>query len=251
MNTALIEPTNSECVESALPEHRLKFLAPRSLEASRELPGSARDGIRAMLSALDSILRQAVAPKTAAEFERVQQGLFLRYVPLVIALSAFIRAIVPDEVVEAITEQSLVEVDLDFDKAGVAAFGKPVRDQAVFTLWTFRKTIDLVERFATLPVPEDKRTENKRIFSQYLAHRMRSQFSLDCLTAALRNEVPVFPEVLDRLVEGLRAAVNAYTLAREAYDIRAEQGAPEQARVWDDEDAQLAALAAPEITAEE
>lgn len=51
---------------------------------------------------------------------------------------------------------------------------------------------------------------------------------------------PVYPQVLEVVMDGLRAAVNAYAWARRGLDLRAPKSEPEMTPIeWDDEEQDL------------
>jgi len=217
------------------------FLASRPRKAARELPGATEDVFNGMTDALERLLVGVIQTRTAAEFRSVQNDAFPKYVAVILALSRFADAIVPADVVQRLQWESFCELEGDFREHGVAAFGRAIQDQALFTVWTLRKINDLVRRINTSPrvVPPLAEEEKKYVVS-YMVNTLCANFSLDCLSMALSKEQAIYPEVLDELTDGLRAAVNAYAWVRRGADLRlpAAESQLENAE-WDDEDKAL------------
>ena len=75
---------------------------------------------------------------------------------------------------------------------------------------------------------------------QFNLNALRAQFSLDCLNTALDEKQAIYPEVLEELVDGLRAIVNAYTWARRGLELRVPSEEPMfQGAAMEDEDMAL------------
>jgi hypothetical protein len=109
----------------------------------------------------------------------------------------------------------------------LAVFGSAVREQALFTVWTLRKVNDLTARIVAIPMDKARRAEDEEYCTNFNVNALRAQFSLDCLNMALEDRRAVYPEVLEELVDGLRAMVNAYTWARRGLDIRVPEVEPD------------------------
>jgi hypothetical protein len=225
----------------------MAFFAPRfrvdqpDLPSRRGVPANVREVIDGMLSVLDGLLHGTLEARTGAEFDERAPEAFRKYAALALSLAKFVRVAVDASVAEALSQDSLRALDAEFKAGGAAQFGQLAQSQVLFTIWTFRKTNDLISAFSTTPAASGQAKQDAEYAAHYLAHGLRSQFALDCLAAALRTGAPVFPEVLDNLVEWLRNAVNAYSFARQAFDLRFPQSESlPLTRVWDQEDLELA-----------
>jgi hypothetical protein len=65
-----------------------------------------------------------------------------------------------------------------------------------------------------------------------------AQFHLSCLTKSMELRIPIYPEVTEVVIDGLRAAVNAYAWARRGLDLRVPRAEPFVAPVEFDQEEQ-------------
>ena len=153
---------------------------------------------------------------------------------------------------EVLMNEHYSEMEADFRDRGLTAFGAEVRDQAIFTAWTLRKISDLCEAInsAKLASEQQKKTDQE-LAKQFAFFLVWTRFHLDCLLKSMQIQKPIYPEVLDVVIDGLRAAVNAYALARRGFNLRAPVPQPDVAAVeWDEEDRQLLDEATHDMLAE-
>jgi hypothetical protein len=221
MNNAL---TMEEC---GLAPHDVKplegvltFLASRSKRSARELSVSAGEVFNGVSGVVDQLLISVIEKRTAAEFVAAFTDVFPKYFAMTTALSNFAQVIVPPEVIERLTRESICELEADFREKALLSFGTAVRDQAMFTVWTLRKINDLVNQIAAAKLDKSKRDEDREYSRNFNFYALRAHFSLDCLNMALRLDRPIYPEVMEELVDGLRSMVNAYAWARRGVAIR-------------------------------
>jgi hypothetical protein len=128
-----------------------------------------------------------------------------------LALGGLINAVVPHQVIDRLTFESLSEMEAEFRDEGLSAFGSEIKDQAMFTVWTLRKINDLAHGISASDKPaEHLINDDKHYASSFASHVLYSRFHLDCLKISLRTSRPLYPEVLESISEGLRAVVNAY-----------------------------------------
>lgn len=198
----------------------LSFFAPRSKRSIRALSPSAADVFKGCSDAVRQLLCATIEARSQAEFNRVFESEFPKYVALILAMSNFARAVVPKPLIERLTRESICETEAEFREKGLAAFGAAVHDQALFTVWTLRKINELVTQIDSVRPDESKRKEDTEYCAHFNWNMFRAQFSLDCLNTALETKQPVYPEVLEELVDGLRAMVNAYAWARRGFEAR-------------------------------
>jgi hypothetical protein len=208
------------------PEGALSFLASRSKSSARTLSPSAIEVFKGCGDAVNQLVRSAVESRSGAEFARVYHSAFPRYVALSFAMSHFASAVVPKPVIERLTRESICEMEADFRDKGVEAFGAAVRDQAVFTVWTLRKISELITQIVAANLDEANAHEDEECRTSFNLNTFRAQFSLDCLNMALRDGDAIYPEVLEKLIDGLRAMVNAYTWARRGLEARVPSEQP-------------------------
>jgi hypothetical protein len=205
--------------------------------------------LRGCWDAIDQILRSAIETRTKAEFERMYEASFPNYVGLTMAISHFATAVIPKPVREQLVRESICELEADFRDKGLASFGAAVCDQALFTVWTLRKVSELTAQIIEAPLDRSRRAEDADFCSSFNVNALRAQFSLDCLETSLKTHRAIYPEVLDEVVDGLRAMVNAYTWARRGLELRIPvEEASVAATPLDDEDRALMDLSFAEAS---
>ena len=222
-------------------DHAPAFFAARPRKSARELTGSTDEVFRGMSSVLEQQLTDVIQKRTTAEFNAAYAEAFPKYVEVILALSRFAEAVIPSNVVKRLQWEAFCELEGDFREHGIAAFGKSVQEQSLFTIWTLRKINALVRQIVEAKkLDEPMAKTDKEYFVQYMVNTLRANFSLDCLNIALQSECAVYPEVLDELTDGLRSAVNAYAWTRRAAELRAVAPQPVNGPTdWDDEDEAL------------
>ncbi len=199
----------------------LSFLASRSKGSVRSLSPSAADVLNGCSEAIRQVLCAVLEARTQADFERIFQAEFPKYVSLIMATSNFVRVVVPKSLLERLTRESICEMEADFRDKGLNVFGASVRDQVLFTVWTLRKINELVTQIVAIKPDESKQKEDREYCVKFNRDMFLAQFSLDCLNAALETGQAVYPAVMEELADCLRAMVNAYTWARRGLEARA------------------------------
>jgi hypothetical protein len=221
MNNALALETFGLSLNDERPlEGLLSFLAPRSRRSARELSESTVEVFNGVAGVVERLLMNVIEKRTAAEFDAAFTEAFQKYVVVTLASSRFAQAMVPPDVVDRLTRESICELETDFRDKALLAFGAAARDQALFTIWTLRKVNELVTQICAVKVDQSKQKEDKEYSYQFNVSALRAQFCLDSLNLALRINRPIYPEVMQELIEGLRAMVNAYTWARRGFELR-------------------------------
>lgn len=220
MNSALTFEEAGMAFRHERPEGLMSFLVSRSKVSTRSLTPSTSDVLKGCWDAIDQILRSAIETRTKAEFDRIFEDSFPKYIGLTSAISHFATAVIPKPVREQLVRESICELEADFRDKGLTNFGATVRDQAMFTVWALRKVCDLTTQIMEAPLDKSRRDEDGEFCANFNISALRAQFSLDCLEAALRNHRAIYPEVLDEVVDGLRSMVNAYTWARRGLELR-------------------------------
>jgi len=196
--------------------------------------------LRSIGSVVDELLMSTIEKRTAAEFIAARAEVFPKYFDAVRAVSDLARIIIPRPVLELLTSDSFSEAEAEFRDQGLVAFGTAVRDQAIFTVWTLRKISDLCQRIDKVKLADGLKDSDGEIFRQFALHAIGARFHLDCLMKSMQLQRPMYPEVLDLVIDGLRNAVNAYAWARRALDLRLPAAEPVLAPVqWDAEEQSL------------
>lgn len=196
--------------------------------------------VRSIASVVDDLIGRSIEKRTTVEFRAVRDEVFPKYFIAVRALSDLAKITVPKHDLEVLAAESFSEMEAVFREKGLTAFGAEMRDQAIFTAWTLRKISNICDTIKNAKLaPEHKKTD-KDFVRQFAFYLMWTCFHLECLLRSLETQKPIYPEVLDEVIDGLRAAVNAYALARRGLDLRVPQPEPEIPAVeWDEEDRKL------------
>lgn len=208
--------------------------------AARRLSARADELIRNIASVLDELVVCMLEKRTASEFRELRDDVFPKYFDCVRALSDLISVVVPRHVRTQVANESFCELEADFRNQGSAAFGVEVRDQAIFTIWTLRKISNICLRIDEAKVAIKDKKADLEFATQFAFYTLWTRFHLDCLTKSMQVRNAMYPEVLEVVIDGLRAAVNAYAWARRGLVLRMpEVGQPAEQVEWDDEDQAL------------
>jgi hypothetical protein len=200
------------------------FLASRSKKSTRELSLPLEEVFRGVSAALEQMVSTVVETKTAEEYDAAVTQIFSKYAALTISLSQIAEAIVPKDAFERMTRESICELESDFRHKALAMYGSTVKEQAIFTIWTIRKIHDIIPRLRSGKIlDESKQAEDKKCSEHFTVSSLLGYFALDCLNTAMSMNRAIYPEVMDRLVDGLRSMVNAYTWARRGLALRTPQ----------------------------
>lgn len=231
---------------------RLTVVGLPSKQSARELSGSAAELFKGIKHVVDDLLLRAIDKRTAESFIAVRESVFGDYFKTMSALTNLALVMVPAPTLERLMSESFSELEADLREQGLARFGATARDQAVFTVWTLRKVARLGSVIASAPnVPEQLRTEDQQIAKQFALASRYSQFHLECLVASMHFNKAIHPEVLTEICDGLRVAVNAYGLIRQAVDLRVPRTEPNIAPYdWDEEDDDLLSSSMDDMEAE-
>src|SRR5258708_3040316 len=222
-------------------ESALAFLASRSKKSAREVSAPAHEVFKGIVDATDQMLLRVIETRTEAEFRKVFEVSWPKYAAMGLALSSFAHAMVPVDVIDRLTRESVCELEADVRDKGLAAFGASIRDQILFTVWTLRKINDVFSQMATVTGDSAKREEDLSYRTHFVCYAYRAQFSLECLQMALRLNHPIYPEIMGGLQDGLRSMVNAYAWARKGLALRLpEDDSTMPTMVSDEEDNELA-----------
>lgn len=229
------------------------FVGLPAKKKSARLSASTDELVSNIAGIVNELLLSAIEKRTGAEFASIRDEVFPQYVMALRALSDLLRIVVPDRsVLERLVRESFSELEADFREHGLPKFGADVRDQALFTVWTLRKTSDTIWKIAdSVPIAEDLREADLRLAKEFGFNAIWTQFHLGCLILAIRRDKPVYPDVLPQISEGLRAAVNAYAWIKQVARLRIPPTDPVLTPVeWDEEDEKLLASSMREIESE-
>ncbi len=236
MNEALAMPVDFMAVNVG------EMLAQANVQSEqrvRQLPVNGQL-LGSIASVVNDLVSVTIERRTAAEFVTTRSQVFPHYFQALRALADLSRILVPRHVLEVLAAESFSEMEAEFRGQGLAAFGVEVRDQALFTVWTLRKTADICQRIDSIGLAPGLGAPDQALFASFAAHALGARFHLDCLLRSMLIQRPMPPEVLDVVIDGLRNAVNAYAWARRALDLRDPRRETDNVAVeWDAEDQQL------------
>jgi hypothetical protein len=219
MNEALALPAGLACIGIREP---IPFVGLPSKRSAKQLSGSTEDLVKNIAEVIDQLIVSAIEKRSAAEFHATWVEAFPNYARVMCALGALSRALIPPAVLEQITYQSLSETEAEFRDHAMEAFGSSIRDQALFTIWTLRKINDLAHQLSRTDLAKDDKHKENEFSSSFLYHGLRTRYCLDCLSASMRHQRAIYPEVLNAISDGLRSAVDAYAWIRQCVDLRVE-----------------------------
>jgi hypothetical protein len=208
---------------------------------AKKLSVSTQELFRSATATLEGIVLRVIEKRTAADFKATLQQVFPKYFEAALGLSFLARATVPAHILERLTQESFSEMEAELRAGALVAFGAAVRDQAIFTVWTLRKISDICQKISDAPsLAANLSNDDLVAFNAFAWHAMLTRFSLDCLLKSMQTQKPIYPEVREAVIDGLRSAVNAYAWVRRALDLRFPEVALELSPVqWDEEEQSL------------
>lgn len=224
-----------------------------SKKSVKRLSGNAESTLRGVAEIIHGILDQAVSSKSAAEFCELREDLFPKYARAMRIIADYAHFVVAEGIRTRLAAESFAALSNDFEVHG-DAFGAKVKEQALFTIWTFKKLNTVIDEIVAnannLPLTEKER--DNKLLAEFQSSVLWSRFHLDCLTHSISNKKPIYPEARDVICQGLRAAVNAYAYAKQAALIRAQATRSQigESSQLDAEDRQLIAESMRDLDAE-
>ena len=222
----------------SLGKARPTIVAFPSEQSVKRLPGETVEAVKGVLAIMDQIITMAIEKRTAADFVEARKEAYPTYARVMLALGSLASAVVPRALMDRLTSEAFCEMEADLRERGLAAFGAEVRDQAIFTVWTLRRTSEVCEQIDRSKA-EDQEADAK-FAENYLTMAMWTRFHVDCLIKSMDSGRSLYPSVLAEMIDGLRGAVNAYAWARRGLALRVRPAEPSIAPLeWDAEDQEL------------
>jgi hypothetical protein len=214
---------------------------PSRRKSAVELSSAAEEILKGITSVLDGLVLRAVASQDQQEFRAARTEVFPNYANAVISLAKLANIIVPEHVMDRVVGETFSEFEAEFREHGLERFGAPTKEQAMFTVWTLRRTSRLISKISnSARIPKGRMEQDRELASNFTFYTVWTQFHLDCLLAAIRFNKPIQLDVLPEIIDGLRGAVNAYGYARQGLRLRAaETESPLTPYQWDEEDQDL------------
>lgn len=241
MGTAVLELPRGTCPPVEVGEIGAFFEpAPSSDEV---LGGKAGRLIHGLLDVLETCLLAAISARSLKEFNRERKRGWPKYVRALRALQDTFSILVPETVREELSAAATSSLESDIQRKGEAVFGDTLAMQASFTLWTIGEIRVLGQQISRQKVSEADRAKDRSLVEEYQINSLWAQFHLDCLAAALKFDLPIRTEIRSEMCEGLRSAVNAYAIMKDAETLRTPPTSAENITPvilpWDEEDEHL------------
>lgn len=222
---------------------------------SDEILGSKEERlIRGLLDVLETCLLAAISARNVREFQKERAKGWPKYLRGLRALQDTFSNFVPEAAREQISALAEASLESDIQKKGEATFGELLATQASFTLWTIGEIRQLGKEIVGKPVPEVQKKQDHELAAEYQLNSLWAQFHLDCLAAAIKFERPIAEGIRPEICDGLRAAVNAFTIMKDAEALRNQASSVKDTNPvilpWDEEDEQLLKSSMRDINAD-
>jgi hypothetical protein len=197
--------------------------------------------IRELITMLEKQILAALDARSASEFSQVRSQVWPKYCRSLRALSDTIRNMAPDHEIDRATKAVMETYSEDLQTRHVR-FGNQLKDQAIFTLWTLGKIRTLGFSLAA-PTAPALRGKDLELCNEYRLCSLWTQFHMDIVIQSIKFDRTIPDEIQEVVCEGLRTAVNAYAIMKEAYALRhpRTEQPPITGLPWDEEDEQLLA----------
>jgi len=194
--------------------------------------------IRELLSMMDRQLLSVLEARDAAEFSKRRQDVFPKYVRALRAISDTMSNLISESEIESLSSEATASLAKDLEKQRGIIIANRVVDQAVFTLWTLGKIRAIGRRIeAAGRVSADREGDDLKLLKEYRLTSLWSQFHLDSTFAAIKFRKSLPEDIQNVIHDGLRSAVNAYAIMREALSLRTPvEEVPPKELPWTDED---------------
>jgi hypothetical protein len=218
------------------------------------------DLFKQLAQVTDSLIVTAIEKREAEDFKATAINLFSPYMRALRVKSDLLQLILKNDLqaTEQIVNRSLTGMEFSFKDYGAKQFGSTLTEQAEFTIFSRRKTASLVWKLFEPEVKNHTPSEEAQklantLYSQFAVFSAWSQFHLECLTTAMRLKKTIYPDVVPAIVEGLRAEVNAYAIAKQMIDLYLPPASEEHLvpYAWSEIDEELLASSMADMESEE
>lgn len=215
---------------------------PTERERTSTIVGQANDLVREVVLVIDGLIVTSIDQRTSADFVKTREEVFPQYVAAITALGSLARIILPKQTIERMSLESFSQMEADFRDLGDSTFGTDLAERGLFTVWTLRKIYDIAKEIETSELPKEQAKEDTEKARDFVKFALWNRFHVDCLVKSMRAKKPIYPDVVEQVRDGLRAAVNAYAHIRQWADIRNPRPDNDPGEIeWTSEDEQLLA----------
>ena len=206
-----------------------------------KLGGELVDIVQRIYRQIEGLSLRLLDCSTVDEFVSVREKEFSSYVNLSMALANIALVTLDQSDYANLVQGSLTETEKHFRSKGPLYFGDEAWREILFSISTLKNAQHLIPRLAASK-PSNP-SEDRALASKFFGSSVWTNIHLHCLRLAMQNQKTVNQEILQTLLDGLRASVMAYSFARAALDLRGFEEAryaEKPASSWDEEDDALA-----------
>jgi hypothetical protein len=193
---------------------------PTERDRAATTAGQVNHLFREVVVVIDGFVAASIDQRSSAEFVRMREEVFPQYVAAITALGSLARIVIPKQTIDRISLESFSEMEADFRDSGDSALGSDLAERGLFTVWTIRKIYDLAKEIEASEFPKENAKEDVEKAREFVRFALWNRFHVDCLIKSIRTGKPIYPEVVEHIRDGLRAAVDAYAHVRQWADIR-------------------------------
>jgi len=193
---------------------------PTERDRAATTAGQINNLFREVVVVIDGLVAASIDQRRSAEFVKIREEVFPQYVAAITALGSLARIVIPKQTIDRISLESFSEMEADFRDFGDSALGSDLAERGLFTVWIIRKIYDLAKEIEASEFPKENAKEDVEKAREFVRFALWNRFHVDCLIKSIRTNKPIYPEVVEHIRDGLRAAVDAYAHVRQWADIR-------------------------------
>jgi hypothetical protein len=193
---------------------------PSEKEQASKIVDGAGELVRTVVSVIDNLVTGCIEKRTAEDFRATRAEVFPQYFLAMRALGDLSKIVLPKQAIERLVAESFAEMEADFRELGPSTFGTDLTDRGMFTVWTLRKIHDLAQEIVASSSLKQNESKDNGMAMEFVTLAVWNRFHVDCLAKSMRAKKPIYPEVVEPIRDGLRAAVNAYACIRQWADLR-------------------------------
>ena len=236
------------CQAMALPRPRLADLLklvglPSKVASNQSAEIDVNQLVRTVGSVVDNLVSAAMEQRTLQDFLNARIEVFPQYFTAMRALGDLSTIVLPKQTIERLSSEWFCALESDFRELGPPTFGSDLTERGIFTVWTLRKIRDLAQELqASESTGSPDPDRDGEMAFDFASKALWTRFHVDFLTKSMRQKRPLYPEVIEPIRDGLRAAINTYASIRQWADLRNPRTEPELGPVeWTDDDELLLA----------
>jgi hypothetical protein len=230
-------------VPQGLPRFEIGALGALDAATSGETSVISRAGealIRQLIEVVDKQLLEALCCRTVAEFIEVREKQWSDYIRASRALTDMIQILIPASAMDLLCAAAEGRIVEDLERSKNVLFGEGIAEQADFSMWIFHRMRAVAYQIGKSGPPRDSDLDLK-LNCDFRLYSMWGRFHYDCVLTAMKFERRIPDGIQESIVDGMRAWVNASTLAEQALELRLSpvEESPEVELPWDEEDREL------------